>query len=249
MNVHQLRKIELAPTDNPLAKISALGEWTININGTSPEGTPISLRISTDELPPQKPFTPKLKPLQYQALWLIAEGTVFPKLDGFAGWYLADKLEMEPSNLSRDIIRPLEKMKLVSHKSRPTTKPKSSHPNKHENVYYLKRENMRNIFNILFLHFQERYYRHMVWECESNKDPTWISCIAGWRFYALALLQKKIDEYENSPQYFIDMGVTVPRNLPSKKCPEELMQGEMRISVRGIGPLRLINETQGDRFP
>ena len=241
MKVHQLRKFELIPLDNPSAKISAIGRWTINIHGQSPDGKPIDLRISSDELPPQKPFKPRFKPIQYQALWLVTECSVFPEKYGIPGWHLAEKLEIEHSNLSRDVISPLKKMNLISHETRPTTKPKSSHPNKLEKVYYLKRQTLRNAFNILSDHFYERYYGYMQWTGEEIEEISWMNYIADCRFYALALLQKKLDEYENSAQYFIDMDVPVPPNISSKRDDEKLMPGEMRFEIRGIGPLRHIH--------
>ena len=216
MKPYQLGLLELSSQDDPSTKHRLLCNWTINLNGHLFNGDPATLRISLEELPRDGNFESKLKLMQTTCLWLITEATVFPNMDGIPGWRIAELLKIEPSNLSRDIISPLERMKLVFHEKRATTKPNSSHPKKQENVYYLKRTSMRSVFVILFQCFEKRYHNHMIWEGAETKEPTRMNYIAGMRFSALALLQKKLDEYENSPQYYTDIGVSPPPAIRSK---------------------------------
>lgn len=210
MKPHQLGMFEFSTQDEPSTKYRLLCNWTMNLNGHLFNGDPATLRISLEELQRDGNFRPILKPIQTTCLWLITEGTVFPNMDGLPGWRLLDLLKMRPSNLSRDVISPLEKMNLVYHEKRATTKPNSSHPNKRENVYYLKRISMRSVFNILFECFEKRYHNNLIWDGINDKEPKWINYIAGMRFSALALLQKRLDEYENGAQYYLDRGVNPP---------------------------------------
>jgi hypothetical protein len=216
MKPHQLGMLEFSTKDEPLTKHRLLCNWTMNLNGHLFNGDPATLRISQEELYPDGNFQPKLKPMQIMCLWLITEGTVFPNLDGLPGWRLAELFKMEASNLSRDLIVPLEKMDLIYYETRATTKPNSSHPNKRENAYYIKRISMRSTFNILLQCFEKRYHNHLIWDGVNDKEPTRMNCIAGMRFSALALLQKKLDEYENSSQFYIDRDVKPPSNLPKR---------------------------------
>jgi hypothetical protein len=216
MKPHQMGLMEFSTPDNPSTKYRMLCDWTLKLNGRLFNGEPATLRISLGELPRDENYVSRLNPMQTTCLWLVTEGTIFPSLNGLPGWRLAQLLEMRPNNLSRDMISPLEKMKLIYHERRATTKPGSSHPNKRENVYYLKRINMRSAFNILFQCFEKRYHNHIIWEGAPKKEPTWINFIAGMRFSALALLQKKLDEYENSAQYYVDRGVNPPPTVRNK---------------------------------
>jgi hypothetical protein len=56
---------------------------------------------------------------------------------------------MRPNNLTRDVIKPLERAGIIYHKNRPTTRPESSHPNKKEKAYFILDDAYEEIYQEL----------------------------------------------------------------------------------------------------
>jgi hypothetical protein len=189
-----------------------VGDFEININ-TTYEGEKLTLSISSMETPPQGPFEPKLTGLQLGALWLLVEGTVFPEIDGVLVWKLAELLKMQVSNVSRDIIKPFEDWNLIFYVSRKSTREGTTKPNQPEKAFYIKKTGYRMVFNILLPDFKKSYFNNITWNERGPKDVTYDNVMADRRFVTLALLQKKLKEYENSEQYYIDLGAKPPSKI------------------------------------
>jgi hypothetical protein len=207
-------------------------------------GQPIEFNYPLDG-PSVDVIGPKLTEHEFQGLWEIAEGTLLPEENGRPGWMLAKKLNMSPGNISTRVTAPLEEKDLICHEYRQTTKPNSTHPKKEEKAWYLKRGSMQIAFDILSRNFliQDITDLDLKWPYNAPKEEKdkirskvkdffkneaevmERNHIAVTRFSILAILQKKIDEYENSPQYFADLGVKPPSGISSKRDYERLFGG------------------------
>lgn len=223
----------------------------------------ILFRLPIEDRPPLDPFFAKLSDDQIAGLWYIAENTFFLGLDGCPGWILAKKLEIPLSHVSSRVTTPLKKMGLINSIARPTTNPKSSHPNKKEKAWLIERASMKKAFTVLYSIFEIRDFNNLTGPEEqteikndsSNKiddsklkngDPIRFTLRAvgplkfcspleeeyrkksaghqrqnekinaNLKLLILAYLQEKIEEYEYSAQYFIDMGVKPPIGVSSK---------------------------------
>ncbi|MGD0953804.1 MAG: hypothetical protein ABR985_15685 [Methanotrichaceae archaeon] len=189
---------------------------------------------------------PKITKHEVQGLWEIAEGTIFPEENGRPGWKLSMKLNMPPGNISSRVTSPLEEKDLICHEYRKTTKLNSAHPKKEEKAWFLKRGSMQIAFDILSRTFfkqniidldlkwpynatkeeQDRIRSRVEDAFKNEAEVMERNHIAASRFSILALLRKKIDEYENSPQYFVDLGVKPPSSISSKRDYERLFGKE-----------------------
>lgn len=196
--------MKLALKDDPSVCGTIVGDFELKIN-TTYKGEELSLYISSKEPSPSGPFEAKLTDMQFGGLWLITEGSVFPEVDGIPVWRLAELLQKRMSNVSRDIIKPFEEWGLICHVPRKSTKKGTANPNQPEKAYYLKRTGLRNAFNILFPMFNKHYFNNMTWKDCIPEEVTYDNFIANKRFITLALLQKKIKEYEGSHQHYDDL--------------------------------------------
>lgn len=196
--------VEIALKDDPTKRGKLVGNFELNIN-TTYKGEKLALSISSKELPPSGPFEPKLTDMQLGALWLITEGSVFPEVNGLPVWKLTELLQKHISNVSRDIIKPFEEWGLICYVSRKSTRKGTSNPNQPEKAYYLKRTGLRNVFDILFPAFNKHYFNNLTWEPRKPEDVTYDNFIADKRFITLALLQKRLKEYESSRQFCDDL--------------------------------------------
>jgi len=238
-----------------LSKIEVDGQamlvsnFKLSINMLDLDGQSIALKIPEDH-PPLTAFEPKLTEQQILGLWLIAEGIVIPGKNARPGWWLAETLRMPRSNISSRVTKPLEKMDLICYEYRPTTRQESAHPNKEEKAWCLKRASMKVTFDVLFSVFFRRDFNNLLWPGKEERKATAANINANNRCLSLAYLQKRIREYENSEQYYLDLGVKPPADLSSKAIQEKAPPGRAAsISFRGVGPLRFVDETLGDRFP
>jgi hypothetical protein len=188
-----------------------VSNFELNISMLDRDRKPITLKIS--DPPPLTNFTPKLTEQQVQGLWLITEGGVTPRNNARPGWWLAKELKMPLSNISRRVTTPLEKRGLICFEYRPTTRPKSRNPNKEEKAWHLKRASMRTVFDILFSIFLKCNFNDLLWPGREHGKILDKNITANTRCLTLAYLQKKIMEYENSKQYFIDLGVKPPLGM------------------------------------
>ena len=216
-----------------------LGKFTLTLKNHLPSGEILVLRICPDEMPPFEQFTYNLKWKQIQALWLIAEGDVLPQMGGRgqAGWHLAKKLKLADSQLTRDIISPLKKRHLIYNKKRLVENKGKRHP-AWENEYHLERTNIRNVFFILLDVFLKRHLNKIIgWEgaspinLETVTRENWIAQI---RMDTLAYLQRKLDDYENSTQYFEDRGIKPPSSYKFKPTAPE----DPPFVLKSVGALR-----------
>ena len=196
--------IEIALKDNPSASSKSVCDFELNIK-TTYKGEKLTLCISSKEPLPHGPFEPKLTDMQFEGLWFITEGSVFPEVDGMPVWKLTELLQKRISNVSRDVIKPFEDWGLICYVPRKSTRKGTSNPNQPEKAYYLKRTGLRNVFNILFLIFNKHDFNNMTWEVRKPEEVTSDNLIANTRFIALALLQKKIKDYESTRQYCEDL--------------------------------------------
>jgi len=129
----------------------------MNFRKCDQNGQIIELSIPMDG-PTSDVIGHKLTEHEVQGLWEIAEGTLFPEENGRPGWMLAKKLNMPPGNISQRVTAPLEDKDLICHEKRQTTKPNSTHPNKEEKAWYLKRGSMQITFDILSRTFFEQNF-------------------------------------------------------------------------------------------
>lgn len=216
MKVYQLSRIDVYDADKPSGWHTILCKYTMKIKGPSPDGTMLELKIRPEGVPPHPPV---LKWPQMFALWLIAESNFHPtsRSKALPGWWLSKTLEMKHSQFSRDVIKPLEGRHWICFEKRNTTNPESTHRNAKEKCYHLERMNMREIFFVLLDSFQSRYLKNLAnWEgTELVPYEEWstISKISEHRFITLAYLQKELDRYEASPQWYIDRGANPPPGL------------------------------------
>jgi hypothetical protein len=225
----------------------------------------VLFKRSSENHPPFEPFIAKLSEDQIAGLWYIAEKTIFLGEDGYSGWQLEKKLMLPKGHLSSRVTTPLKKMGLINFKTRPTTNPESSHPNKSENAWFIERTSMSKAFEVLYSIFEIRDFNNIIWperqpkeEIDHNNinndlsknlkpgDPIrfTIRGVSPLKFHSpleeefrknsaaqekrkdkihpnmklliLAVLQNKIEEYEYSTQYFIDIGVKPPLGVSSR---------------------------------
>ena len=179
------------------------GDFELKLNSTY-EGEKLTLTISSKDAPPDGVFAPTLTENQIQALWIIAEGSVFPDVDGLPVWRIAKLLHRKISNVSRDVIKPFEKWGLICFVQRKSTREGTANPNQPEKACYIKRTGLRDVFNILFPIFNKRHFNNMIWG-DLPQEIAYDKYIAGIRFTVLALLQKKLKEYESNRQYYDDL--------------------------------------------
>jgi len=213
--------------------------WVENVNFTLPmhddlHDRDIIFKIPTENRPPFEPFIVSLSADQIAGLWHILESTIFLEQDGCPGWLLAKKLEIPDSHLSSRVTKPLQKLGLIDYKSRPTTKPRSSHPNKRENAWYIKRFSMENVFNILYSIFEKYNFNDLCWSetvsplkfgseldtdsqsKEDAKSKQKEKIHPNTKLLILAYLQKKIEDYKNSAEFFTDQGIKPPIGVSPK---------------------------------
>ena len=216
-----------------------LGKFTLTLKNHLPSGEILVLRICPDEMRPFEQFTYNLKWKQIQALWLITEGDVLPQMGGRgqAGWHLAKKLKLADSQLTRDIINPLRRRHLICNTKRLAENKGKRRP-AWEKEYHLERTNIRNVFFILLNVFLNRHLNNIIgWEgadpinLETVTRENWIAQI---RWNTLAYLQRKLDDYENSAQYFEDRGIKPPSSYKFKPTAPE----DPSFVLKSVGALR-----------
>lgn len=219
-DAHQFStKLEFWDPKTPSEKYSMLvKDFTITIRKTLPDGEVLPLQMCCGEMLPTEQLYYNLKWPQIQALWLIAEGDTFPryKKKGFAGNFLAKKLNMKHSQFSRDVGAPLMKRRLVCVEKQIMQREKAKHP-AWGRLFHLERTNIRNIFFILLDVFKKRNFNDMVnWtggKITTIEEASRENVIAEIRYETLSRLQRELYEYEHSAQYFIDRGVNPPASM------------------------------------
>jgi hypothetical protein len=182
--------------------------------------------------PPLEPIYPLKKTLssaQMQGLWLITEGTVLTH-QLIPSWRIAELLKKPPSNVSSRVTTPLEKMKLIRYENRPTSR-KSSHPRKEEKIWSLVPGSMQTTYDILVNYFMEHNFSNLVL---GGFTPTSKSHaenrMAAIRCTILIYLKKRIDQYEDSLEWYHDNGITPPPGISSKKEHEALLNPNHRTT-------------------
>lgn len=170
------------------------------------------------------PFPKPLPNAQTQALWIIAEGTLLPHIQPLASWRIAELLNMPRSNVSSRVTTPLEKLELIRYDNRPTTRPKSPHPRKEEKIWTLKPISMDKTYDILVNYFIDHNFNDLVWKNKHNTlKMSERNRLAAIRIEVLIYLKRKIDEYENSLDWYRDQGINPPPGVSSKKEHEAIL--------------------------
>jgi len=119
----------------------------------------------------------------------------------------------------------LEKKKLIRYENRPTTRPNSSHPRKEEKIWLLKSISMKKTYDILATYFMEHNFNNLIWKGDPTVlQPSEKNRISMIRTEVLIYLKKKIEEYENSLEWYHDQGVTPPPGIKSKKEHEAILE-------------------------
>jgi hypothetical protein len=119
----------------------------------------------------------------------------------------------------------LEKKKLIRYENQPTTRPNSSHPRKEEKVWLLKSISMKKTYDILATYFMEHNFNNLIWKgAPTELQLSEKNRIAMIRTEVLIYLKKKIDEYENSLEWYQDQGISPPPGITSKKEHEEILR-------------------------
>lgn len=238
--VHRLGKLEFWSACDPLTKHALLCKSTLTLRGRDETGEALSLRICFEDFPPIDQFSSNLKGPRMQALWLIAEGDLLPKFGrkGFPSHFLAEKLNKSAQDIRKNVIKPLEERHLICIGEKRLTTLKA-HDRKHpqgikgcaegvdptkltardrkhranEKPIHLERTNLRHIFFILLDYFNRHNFNDLTWK--ERYPATWKreNRVAGIRFQVLARLQRELDKYEKSSQYYVDRGIDPPRSL------------------------------------
>lgn len=211
-----LRRIEIIPYDDPNSKIVGVGRFEGELYYIL-NGRKFTLKISADDIPDDGPLSHKLTPDQMQALWLIAECSFLKHNEedegGIPVWRIAELLEKRINNISRDVIKPLEKeWGLACCVKRKSTKKGTAHRNQLENAYYLKRTRMRTTLGILLPYFIARNLNNLndsVLANQPQEVARYNRLVAAMRFIVLALLQERIKTYEGSVQHIKDVNGTL----------------------------------------
>ncbi|HOI69283.1 MAG TPA: hypothetical protein PLN41_06015 [Methanothrix sp.] len=195
-----------------------INEFKLNL--TLSDGTDAVFHVPDKKYPFPKP----LSNAQTQGLWIITEGTVSPYTQPLPSWRIAKLLNMPRSNVSARVTTPLEKMELIQYDNRPTTRPDSSHPRTPEKVWTLKPISMEKTHDILATYFITHHFNNLVWG--SGKDISKMpkeNRVAMTRIEVLVFLKRKIDEYENSLDWYHDLRITPPPGISSKKEHEAIL--------------------------
>jgi len=195
-----------------------INEFKLNL--TLSDGTDAVFHIPDEKYPFPKP----LSNAQEQGLWIITEGTVSPYFQPLPSWRISDMLDMPPSNVSTRVTTPLEKLGLIRFDNRPTTRPNPPHPRKEEKVWSLKPISMQKTYDILATYFITHHLNNLVWG--SGKDISKMpreKRVAMTRLEVLVFLKRKIDEYENSLDWYHDQGINPPPGISSKKEHEAIL--------------------------
>ena len=194
-------------------------EFKIDFN--LPDGTKGVFHIPDEK---KYPFPKPLSSAQIQGLWIITEGTLSEDIRPLPSWRIAELLKLPPSNVSSRVTTPLEKKKLIRYENKPTSRPNSPHPRKEEKVWSLNPVSMQTTYDLLVAYFMDNHFNNIIWNDTPERSiSSYKHRIAMIRLGILIYLKRRIDEYENSLQWYHDHGINPPPGIASKKEHETIL--------------------------